>query len=88
MASTVYVVVHLVKLLFLSYRKWVMKTNNWDAPKKLTASGNLSLVFHNPPVIYLLRKCLDPLKAEPREVFGVPNTDPHKVFGRLGMLGR
>ena len=34
---------------------------------------------------YLLRKCLEGVKAEPQEVFGVPNTDPHKVFGRLGL---
>ena len=31
----------------------------------------------------------DPLKAEPQEVFRGPNTDPntdpHKVFGRLGL---
>ena len=26
----------------------------------------------------------DPLKTEPQEVFVGPNTDPHKVFGRLG----
>ena len=28
---------------------------------------------------------MEPLKAEPQEVFGGPNTDPHKVFGRLGI---
>ena len=26
----------------------------------------------------------DPLKTEPQEVFVGPNTDPHKVFGRVG----
>ena len=30
---------------------------------------------------YILRKCLEGVKAEPQEVFGVPNT----VFGRLGL---
>ena len=34
---------------------------------------------------YLMSRYLDPLKAEPQEVFVGPNTDPHKVFGRLGI---
>ena len=29
---------------------------------------------------------LEPLKAFEKEVFGDPNTDPHKVFGRLGTV--
>ena len=32
---------------------------------------------------YLVTRCLDPLKVFEKEVFVVPNTDPHKVFGRL-----
>ena len=32
-----------------------------------------------------MSRYLDPLKAEPQEVFVGPNTDPHKVFGRLGI---
>ena len=30
---------------------------------------------------YLLRRCLDPLKAEPQEVFGVPNTYSQGIWG-------
>ena len=33
-----------------------------------------------------MRRCLDPVNAEPQEVFGGPSTDPHKVFGRLGVF--
>ena len=29
-------------------------------------------------------RCLEPQKAEPQEMFGGSNTDPHKVFGCLG----
>ena len=47
---------------------------------------SLSLVFQNPLVIPCEDRCLDPLKAEPQEVFVNPNTDPHKVFGRLGLF--
>ena len=28
---------------------------------------------------------MEPVKAGPQEVFGGPNTDPHKVFGCLGI---
>ena len=42
--------------------------------------------FQNPPVIPCDDRCLDPLKAEPQEVFVGPNADPHKVFGRLWLI--
>ena len=29
---------------------------------------------------------MEPLKAEPQEMFGGSNTDPHQVFGCLGLL--
>ena len=32
-----------------------------------------------------MSRCLEALKAEPQEMFGSPNTDPHKVFGRRGL---
>ena len=31
-----------------------------------------------------MSRCLDPLKTFSGGVLGGPNTDPHKVFGRLG----
>ncbi len=36
------------------------------------------------PSKYLVRRCLEPLKAEPQEMFGGSNADPQMVFGRLG----
>ena len=35
---------------------------------------------------YLVSRCLEPLKAKHQETFGVSNTDPHQVFGRLGFV--
>ena len=45
-------------------------------------------IWANPPVIYLLKRCVfgPPKEPEPkRRCFGGPNTDPQKIFGRLGL---
>ena len=49
-------------------------------------SESMSLVFQNPPVIPCVCRCLEPLKAEPQELFVSPNTYKPKVFGRLGCM--
>ena len=42
----------------------------WKHPNKSYPAGEISLVFQNYPVIPWVWRCLDPLKAEPQEVFG------------------
>ena len=44
------------------------------------ACRSITLVFQNPPVIPCEDRYLDPLKAEPQEMFMASNTDPHKVW--------
>ena len=57
-------------------------TDPWDA----RIFTYITLVFQNSPVIPCEDRCLEPLKAEPQEVFfGGPFTPPQQVFGRLGL---
>ena len=47
---------------------------------------SLTLVFQVIPQSYLVSRSLDPLKAEPQEVFVGPNTYSQGMTGRLGLL--
>ena len=38
------------------------------------------VVFQGILQSYLVKRCLDPVKAEPQEMLGGSNTDPHKIF--------
>ena len=45
----------------------------------------IALVFQNSPVIPWVCRSLEPLKAEPQEVFGGFQSPTHNVFGGLGL---
>lgn len=50
----------------------------WPISGAMLASG--SVVFQKILQSYLVKRCLEPLKAEPQEVFGSLSTDPRKVI--------
>ena len=71
--------------------EWVLTLfwkNRWVLTIRPSVYCDYSLVFQNPPVMPFEEVWKDPLKTEPKEVFGGSKTSTHKVFGRRGMCPR